>query len=416
MANGLFIPNFRGPGSPGAPGVGSTQRALQLVERGRNQLAQQGLSLDRAQAAQPGLIRQDELALQGAELGAQGARDQARVNSIVQGALQLKQIRDPQQKMTFLMNRREELQSAGLDTNDTDEAINLIRDGRLDELEQVTDQAISLGRDLGILGGQRERFSPTTTTLPDGTTVQTTSTGRKVVTDISGNVLKGEEATKAIVGAEKFKTEQQLERAGGRRREVLEAELELEPTVKATTKAAEQAIKKSTEAFDRLEPIQTNIANIDEAIRLIDEGAATGPIISRLPSIRQSSIELDTLQKRLGLDVIAGTTFGALSEGEREFALSTALPSTLEGPALREWLQRKKDSQTKLAAQLSEAATFLGTPGNTIADYIELKKLEGLRQEEQSQQGQQLQEGTIIRNPTTGQRLQVVNGQLVEAQ
>ena len=31
---------------------------------------------------------------------------------------------------------------------------------------------------------------------------------------------------------------------------------------------------------------------------------------------------------------------------------------------------RKKDTQTKLANELRKAASFLGTPGNTIADYI----------------------------------------------
>lgn len=39
MANGLFISSFRGAGSPGAPGVGSTQRGLQQVELGRQAIA-----------------------------------------------------------------------------------------------------------------------------------------------------------------------------------------------------------------------------------------------------------------------------------------------------------------------------------------------------------------------------------------
>ena len=84
------------------------------------------------------------------------------------------------------------------------------------------------------------------------------------------------------------------------------------------------------------------------------------------------------MQKKLGLDVIASTTFGALSEGEREFALSTALPSNLKGPDLKRWLQRKKITQQKLIQQFSDAATFLGTPGNTIADFIELQKIQDL--------------------------------------
>ena len=156
MANGLFIPDFRGAGSPGAPGVGSTQRGLQLVEQGKNTLAQQRLGLERAQAGQAGLIAGDARAIElaeaqqpglvgGAKSGALSARDQARAQSLIQGAIQLKQV--PQsQKLQALIARKAEVQAAGLPANDTDEAIALAQAGRFEELETLTDQAISAGR------------------------------------------------------------------------------------------------------------------------------------------------------------------------------------------------------------------------------------------------------------------------------
>jgi len=148
-------------------------------------------------------------------------------------------------------------------------------------------------------------------------------------------------------------------------------------TVKsASVKAAEQAIKLSGEAFGKLSTVRAAIPNLDEAMALVDQGANTGPIISKLPSVQQASLELDNLQGRLGLDVIGNTTFGALSESELKFALNTALPRGLKGPALKEWLQRKKDSQIKLSDYLEDAAIFLGTPGNTIADFLAEKKAE----------------------------------------
>lgn len=140
----------------------------------------------------------------------------------------------------------------------------------------------------------------------------------------------------------------------------------MEENVKAASKLAD-------ESFKRLESVKTNLANYDEAIRLIDEGAQTGVIASRLPSVRQASIALDNLQGRLGLDVIGNTTFGALSEAELKFALETALPQRLEGPALKQWLQGKKAAQQKLAAYLEQASIFLGTPGNTVKDWIEIQ-------------------------------------------
>lgn len=149
---------------------------------------------------------------------------------------------------------------------------------------------------------------------------------------------------------------------------------EQQATQAASKEAATQAIKTSKEAFDQIRPIKSAIANVDEAIRLIDEGAQTGVIASKLPSVQEASIALDNLQGRLGLDVIGNTTFGALSEAELRFALDTALPKNLEGPALKRWLKEKQESQKKLANYLEDAATFLGKPGNTIADFIERQR------------------------------------------
>lgn len=144
----------------------------------------------------------------------------------------------------------------------------------------------------------------------------------------------------------------------------------MQENVKAATKLAD-------ESFKRLEGVKANIANYDEAIRLIDEGAQTGVITSRLPSVRQASIALDNLQGRLGLDVIGNTTFGALSEAELKFALNTALPQNMQPQALKVWLQQKRDAQEKLAAYLEQASIFLGTPGNTVKDWIELQRSKG---------------------------------------
>jgi hypothetical protein len=157
--------------------------------------------------------------------------------------------------------------------------------------------------------------------------------------------------------------------------------LKTEGVIEGTKAAAKQAIKTSGEAFNKLEKIGTGIANVTEAIDLIDQGAKTGVIASKLPSVRAASIQLDNLQGRLGLDVIGNTTFGALSESELKFALDTALPKNLKGPDLKNWLTRKREAQQKLSDHLTEVATFLGTPGNTVADWLELQKVRRLEAE-----------------------------------
>ncbi len=63
------------------------------------QAAQQGLAI--GQQFRQGRQQQEE-----SRLGMQQKRDEARINSVVQGAKQLKNIKDPKQKMAFLQNRK----------------------------------------------------------------------------------------------------------------------------------------------------------------------------------------------------------------------------------------------------------------------------------------------------------------------
>ena len=48
--------------------------------------------------------------------------------------------------------------------------------------------------------------------------------------------------------------------------------------------AVKQAITKGGQAFDKIQPLSTAIANYDDAIKSIDEGAETGVITVQQPS------------------------------------------------------------------------------------------------------------------------------------
>jgi len=121
MADGLFLPQFRGPGSPGAPGVGSTRRGLETA-------------------------RQAEQLTQTQQIGLQATSDEARLQSLIRGAVLLKQIRGPQQKIEFLQGRIQQLEANGIDSSDTRQALALAQAGDFAALEELTDQAISLGQ------------------------------------------------------------------------------------------------------------------------------------------------------------------------------------------------------------------------------------------------------------------------------
>lgn len=137
---------------------------------------------------------------------------------------------------------------------------------------------------------------------------------------------------------------------------------------------AKSASKQANKAFTSLSGLRKNISNLDKGIAEIDKGAKTGVIEKRFPSVRAASVRLQQVQQDLGLDIIQNTTFGALSEGELNLALDTALPTGLNEAELREWMVAKRDSQKKLMAYIEESAIFLGTPGNSIAKFIQQQK------------------------------------------
>ncbi len=161
----------------------------------------------------------------------------------------------------------------------------------------------------------------------------------------------------------------------------------------AEREAGKKAIQVSTKAFDTIPSVKKNIANLEQGINLIDQGAETGVIARQFPSIKAASLELDNLQGQLGLDVVGATSFGALSESELAFAKDTALPTGLEGPELKDWLIRKRDAQRKALNNLTETAIFLGIPGNTISDFLTSK-----RQQQAAPQGiEQISDDELLR-------------------
>jgi hypothetical protein len=184
--------------------------------------------------------------------------------------------------------------------------------------------------------------------LDDGTFIAAMKDGTRIVRNPQGQIVEGDEAQRVIAEANRVGTELQGQRAGAR------AGATLGPK----------------EAFTALSNVQRNISNLDQVVEAIDRGASTGVIESTLPAWDASTIELRNLQSRLGLDVIGSVTFGALSEGELNLALATALPTNLTPADLRKWVINKKTAQEKLATYLNEQARFLSIPGSTVGDWL----------------------------------------------
>lgn len=188
-----------------------------------------------------------------------------------------------------------------------------------------------------------------------------------------------------VRGAMDAESDRRAREAAGKAGAVLDVRTEKEPTLTdlntRSKDSASQAVKQIGEYSNQLSNINANIKNYDEGIRLVDEGANTGVIASRLPSIRANAIKLNNLRNRLGLDVVSSVTFGALSEAELNMALDTGMPDKLSPPELRQWFVERRDAQQKLANSIDSAIQFLNVPGNTLAD------LHALQRQDSRQQG-----------------------------
>ena len=131
--------------------------------------------------------------------------------------------------------------------------------------------------------------------------------------------------------------------------------------------------KQIDKGFDRIEKINTGINTIDRAIQAVRDGASTGALARRFPSIRQAAVELEQIGNQLALDVIGGVTLGAISEAELDLAKQVALPTGLTGDNLIRHLEERKAAQDKLRTYYQEQIQHLDQ-GGTVASFLRRKE------------------------------------------
>ena len=146
----------------------------------------------------------------------------------------------------------------------------------------------------------------------------------------------------------------------------------------AAAEAGRSAVEIGVEAQKSIGQLTNSIELLKKARVLVDlptDGANTGWLESKFPSVFASSIALDNIRSSLGLAVVGMNTFGALSEGELELALATALPNTMQEAELSQWISDKIAAQEKLRIHYAKAAEYLTNPlGGGISKWVEIQR------------------------------------------
>lgn len=280
---------------------------------------------------------QEQLAQLNLQQAQGGAREQ-RIRSVALGAAEIApflESGDIEGARGRLTSRRARLIQQGIDTSDTDEALQML-DSNPQLLKQRVNQSVELGNRLGVFGGQRRvvpgqkgetrlirRTNPETgqEETISVTDVFDPNTGsiRQVESPIEGEVLTrrgetGTEETFRKVETERGKTEAKLS-------EKIRAipETERVQFLSSNLRIFEGDIAESRSVLDE----------IDRAIEIWQTapGTISGPGANRLPSLKADTQELESILAGLGIDRLSNFK-GATSE--RELATAFRAGASIE--------------------------------------------------------------------------------------
>ncbi len=196
-----------------------------------------------------------------------------------------------------------------------------------------------------------------TKTYPNGLTISVFQNGDKRVSSPSGEILTGLAATEAIEAAQADEVEQ--------------AQLTEFKTKSASAKAG--MVQSTVNSILNVDSSLRNMARAKRALRtaMADNRSISGLLTQYFPDVSVEAAELRNARNALGLDVVGSVTFGALSKGELDLALSQGLPLGLNDPQLVEFIERREFAMKKYRQSLMEAARIYADPEKNFEDYLD---------------------------------------------
>ena len=124
--------------------------------------------------------------------------------------------------------------------------------------------------------------------------------------------------------------------------------------------AQQQAAQKEAEnMYGQISSLRQNTNTLSQLVDSVDDGATVSLWQSWTPTVKASTARKESLINKLGLEIVAGTTFGALSEGELKLALEVAVPNFTNPADMRKWAKDRMEANKKLEQELTLAVSYL---------------------------------------------------------
>lgn len=227
------------------------------------------------------------------------------------------------------------------------------------------------------------RFAVQNVTYSDGSIFNQTATGQQVLITPEGTFTDPQEIAVKRRDIERNEAQTEAQRAVDAAQLLAEQEM--------VNKQVTEAISKQDAVGQRLRTYDAILANLN------DENANPNALQSLFPSFLRSNAtnEFYSLTNALGLNVIAETTFGALSESELRFALQTAVPVLDSKEAYQDYFRRKKETEQKFLNELINYQNFLigeGRPTSLGAFSNATQRLEAFQERADTSQMREIPE------------------------
>lgn len=155
----------------------------------------------------------------------------------------------------------------------------------------------------------------------------------------------------------------------------LATEPKITSEITKSKKDAEDLSKYKSGLFESINSNSRLLNKYRFAIKQLNEGAETGPVINRLPNLKEQSILVDVVRKEIGMEVLGSGLLGVNpTDKDVEFALTTSIPDNLRPEALKRELERRGSILEDLNTAQEEYYRLVDEEGYTKGDILKLAK------------------------------------------